>query len=109
MLQPGKMQEVAQGMARYKIGIMALQEMRWHGTGRIDKPEFTVIYSGPQKRTGQLETGFMITRKFKANMLEYEKINDGICKLRMKGRYRNITIISVMPQRKKNKGKRRVL
>jgi exonuclease III len=28
-------------------------------------------------------------------MLEYEKINDRMCRLRMKGRYRNITIISV--------------
>jgi hypothetical protein len=28
-------------------------------------------------------------------MLEYEIINDGICNLRMTGRYRNITIISV--------------
>jgi hypothetical protein len=51
MLQPGKMQEVAQELARYKIDIMALPEIIWQGTGRIDKPEFTVTYSGPQKRT----------------------------------------------------------
>jgi hypothetical protein len=42
-------------------------------------------------RKGQLRTGFMIARKMKGSMLEYETI---ICKLRMKGRYRNITIIS---------------
>jgi hypothetical protein len=31
----------------------------------------------------------------KESMLEHETINDTICRLRIKGRYRNITIISV--------------
>jgi mRNA deadenylase 3'-5' endonuclease subunit Ccr4 len=53
MLQPGKMQEVAQEMIRYKTDIMVLQEMRWQGSRRMDKPEFTIIYSGSKKRTGQ--------------------------------------------------------
>jgi hypothetical protein len=69
---------------------MALQ-----GSGRIDMPEFTIIYRESQKRTGQLGTGFTVARKMKESVLEYEIINDRICKLRMKGRYRNITIISV--------------
>jgi endonuclease/exonuclease/phosphatase family metal-dependent hydrolase len=34
----------------------------------------------------------MITRKMEASMLEYETINNKICKLRMKGAYRNVTI-----------------
>jgi hypothetical protein len=44
-------------------------------------------------------------------MLQYESINDGICKFRMKGRYRNITIISVHAPngRKRRKGEGRVL
>jgi diketogulonate reductase-like aldo/keto reductase len=54
-----------------------------------------MIYSGSQERTGQLGTGFIITRKMKESMLEYETINDRICRSRMKGRYRNITILSV--------------
>jgi exonuclease III len=66
MLQPGKTQGIAQEMIRHKIDIMALQEIKWQGTGRTDKPEFTIIYSGSQERTGQLGTGFIITRKKKA-------------------------------------------
>jgi exonuclease III len=90
MLQPGKMQEVAQEMIRHKTDIMALQ-----GTGRINKPEFTIIHSGSQERMGQLGTGFMTTSNTKESMLEYETINDRICRLRIKGGYRNITIIEV--------------
>jgi hypothetical protein len=47
------------------------------------------------KRTGQFGTGFKIARRMKESQLEYETISDSICKLRMKGQYRNITIISV--------------
>jgi hypothetical protein len=39
-----QMQEIAQEMIRHKIDIMALQEKRWQGTCRIDKPELTIIY-----------------------------------------------------------------
>jgi hypothetical protein len=57
------MQEGAQEMVRYKTDIMALQQMGWPGSGRIDITECTIMYGGSQKRTGQLETGFMIERK----------------------------------------------
>jgi hypothetical protein len=73
------MQEVAQKWHATKL---TLQEMIWQGTGRIDKLEFIIIYSGPQKRTGQLGTGFMTARKMKASILEYETINDKICKFK---------------------------
>jgi exonuclease III len=89
------MREVAQEIVRHKIDIMALQEIKWERTGRRDNPEFTLNLQWTTKKNGQLGTGFMITRKMKASMVEYETINDRICKLRMKGRYRNITIIFV--------------
>jgi exonuclease III len=76
MLQPGKMQEITQEMIRNKIDILAMQEIRWQGTGRIDKPEFSIIYSGSQKRTGQLGTGFIIARKRKESIMEYETTNE---------------------------------
>jgi endonuclease/exonuclease/phosphatase family metal-dependent hydrolase len=43
-------------------------------------------------------------------MLEYETINDKICRLRMKERYRNITIISVHApmEEKEDRGKEEI-
>jgi molybdopterin biosynthesis enzyme MoaB len=37
----------------------------------------------------------MVTRKIAKSMLEYEAINERIFRIILKGRYRNITIISV--------------
>jgi hypothetical protein len=42
------MQEIAQEVIRNKINIMAVQERRMQGTGRIDNPEFTIIHSGSE-------------------------------------------------------------
>jgi hypothetical protein len=109
ILQPGKMQEVAQKMIRYQTGIMALQEMRWQGSGRADKPQFIIIYSGSQKRTGQLGTGFMTARMRKESLLEYETINDNMSVDNKREILKCQNNISTCPNGRKRKGGRRVL
>ena len=94
VVQPGKMQEMASEMIRNKTDVLALQEMCWKGQGRIDKHEYTVLYSEPENRTGQLGTGFMITSPMRSSLLEFEAVNYRICRIRIKGRYRNVKIIS---------------
>lgn len=45
-LLPGKLQEVASEIEKYKAGIAALQVIRWIGNGKINKKDLKCLYSG---------------------------------------------------------------
>jgi len=67
MLQPGKLQEVAEQILQTEVQIVALQEIRWKGQGQIKKDKYILYYSCTEGQTG----------------------------LRLKGKYHNITIINI--------------
>ena len=92
VLQPGMM-EIADEVLKQGTDLVALQEIRWQGLGEINKKNFTVIFSGPENRTGQYGTGFITSRKIKESILEWEPVNDRLCRIRIKGKFRNLTII----------------
>jgi len=79
MLQPGKMMQIADEVLKLGIDLVALQEIRWQGHGEINKKNFTVIYNGPENPTEQYGTGFIISRKVKESILEWEPVNDKLC------------------------------
>jgi exonuclease III len=95
MLIPGKMQEISKEMMKYKIDIIALQEIQWQGQGRIDKPDYTRLYSGSEEKTDQLGTRFMMKRTMKRSLLDFEPQNNRICKIRLKERFRNNSYIGL--------------
>ncbi|KAG8239827.1 hypothetical protein J437_LFUL019002 [Ladona fulva] len=51
----------------------------------------------PEYRTGIFTvcTGFMISSKIRRSLLLFEPINERICKIRIKGKFRNMTFITV--------------
>jgi endonuclease/exonuclease/phosphatase family metal-dependent hydrolase len=93
MLQVGKMMEIAEELLRYEIDITAIQEVRWKGSGEINKQHYTVYYSGAEKQ-GAHGVGFIITKKMKNCCMGFEPINERICKLRLRGKFYNLTLIS---------------
>jgi len=50
MLQKGKIMEFAEDLHKYEIDITAIQEVRWKGYDKINKPKFGVYYSGAEKQ-----------------------------------------------------------
>jgi hypothetical protein len=94
MLQPGKMNEIGLEIMKFCTSVVALQEIRWKGQGQINKKDYSLFFSGPKYRTGQLGTGFMINNKMKKHLIEFEPTGERLCKIRFKGRFRNITMLS---------------
>lgn len=95
MMQAGKMHEIAVELSRYKLDVVALQEIRWKDAGVIEKKNYALFYSGTPSRSGQKGTGFWINRKTRSKVLGFEPINERICKLRIKGKFNNISLICV--------------
>jgi exonuclease III len=75
--------------------VVALQEIRWQGQGQIDKQKYSLLYSGPKRRTGLYGTGFIVQKRIQKSILEFEAVSERICKLCIRGKFRNISIISV--------------
>jgi len=93
MLQVGKMMEIAEELQKWEIGITAIQEVRWKGSGKINKPKYTVYYSGAEKQ-GEHGVGCIVTKKLQNYCMGFEPINERMCKLRIRGKFYNITLIS---------------
>lgn len=70
MQQAGKMQEVADVTLKYKYDILAIQEIRWQGQGRIDNKDFTLICIGADMKTGLFGTGFLINESVRGSLTD---------------------------------------
>jgi len=95
MLKAGKMQETADQITGSQIQIVALQEIRWRAYGTIMKDKYLIYYSCNPNSTGQAGTGFLIQRLTMNKILSFEPISDRMCKLRVKGKFHNLTIINI--------------
>ena len=94
MLIHGKMQEIGKEIMKCEIDIIAIQEIRRQGQGRIDKPDCTALYGGLEEKTSQLGTGFIMNKTMERSLLDFKPQNKKICKIRQNGRFRNIAVTS---------------
>jgi len=92
------------------VQIVALQEIRWKGQGQIKKDKYNLYYNCKECQTGQLGTGFLARKEVVKNIMGFKPINERMCKLRLKGKYHNITIINIhTPTKKKDEEPKEVI
>jgi hypothetical protein len=65
MLKTGRMKAIMEEIGKARVDVVAVQEIRWRGQGRIYKKDFTLFYSGPKERTGRYGRGFIINAKMR--------------------------------------------
>jgi hypothetical protein len=87
------MEGIADDLKKYNIQIKALQEGRWPQDGWNKKKNYTLLYSGPKSLKGQ-HVRSIITGCATQYIVGFENINERMCKLRMRGKFYNMTIIS---------------
>jgi exonuclease III len=95
MLTAGKMQEIADQIVGSQIQLVALQEIRWKGYGLLKKDKYSIYYSCNPNTAGQAGTGFIPQKSAMNKILGFEPISDRICKLRVKGKFHNITLTNI--------------
>ena len=95
LLQVGNMNAIADEAERYKMEVVALQEIRWKGKGIIRKSKFNIYYSGNEDRQGNRGVGFIDCKEINRSVLGFSPICERICTLRIKGKFHNITFVNV--------------
>ena len=107
MYIPGRLQEIAEEVLKYKLDIVAVQEIRWQGTGKIDKPNYTFYYGGTKEKRGQYGTGFIVNETAKGKIIQFEVKNERISKIGIRGKYRNISTVNVYVPKKRRVRRRK--
>jgi exonuclease III len=97
----GMLKQLKIQMEKYRIDIISIKEIRRKGKGIMDTGNFTLFYSGHVSNT--FGTGFLVNRKYKWAVINFEAIDERICLLRIKGKFNNMTIICVHTPTKKKK------
>lgn len=83
------MQKIASKAAKYKIDILALQETRWDGAGRVDKKNFSMFYTVESTKSGQRGAGFVLNKRILKCFIGLNPINSAA---KLKGRFTNICL-----------------
>lgn len=83
---------VSDQLLKYRIDVAAVQEVRWTGSGQQENGEHVLYYSGHDTKHIR-GTGFVVSSRVR--VIDFVPFNERLCRLRIRGRIFNISIICV--------------
>lgn len=95
LVTPGASDILSDELTKYNIDVIALQETHWPDEGLVVTNDYIIYYSGTKNNDHHKGVGFAIKKQLRTAVLSFKAINERLCVLRLKGRFKNITIINV--------------
>ena len=93
-MNQGKLQVVKQEMARVKINILGISELRWTGMGEFNSDDHCIYYCGQEslRRNG---VAIIVNKRVQNAVLGCNLKNDRMISVHFQGKPFNITIIQI--------------
>ena len=95
-MNQGKLEVVKQEMARVKVNILGIRELKWTGMGEFNSDDHYIYYCGQEslRRNG---VTVMVNKRVRNAVLGCNLKNDRTISVRFQGKPFNITVFKSMP------------
>jgi exonuclease III len=94
LYRSGSLMIVARELARYKLDLMGVQEVRWDKGSTVRAGDYTFFYTNGIERH-QLGTGFIVHQIIVSAIKRVELVRDRMSYMVLGGRWCNITVLNM--------------
>lgn len=94
LYRPGAIRILTDELARYRVAIAAVQETRWTNQTQNFNSNGYNIYCSSNSVNHVFGTAFLVAQRWNHLVLNFLPINERLCVLRIKGKFKNYSIIN---------------